>query len=64
MISERGRTIKPDDDALRKQMYLAQEQGLDGARWKTVHPGTTYEQGVSNALRWAPGQVADKPVEP
>jgi hypothetical protein len=57
------RLVKPDDEAVKAQMYKAREHGLEGVGWVTRWPGTTYEQGVYDALCWALGQSPEKPVE-
>ena len=54
---------KPDEEAIQAQVYKAREHGLEGARWVTRWPGTTYEQGVHDALCWVLGQSDTKPVE-
>jgi len=52
--------MEPTADELEEQLVKAIEQNTKGSsRW----PGMTYEQGVENALRWAVGEVDEKPME-
>jgi hypothetical protein len=46
-----------------RQVYAA-AASLAGGRWTTRWPGTTFEQGVDAALRWALGDSDEPPVRP
>lgn len=57
-------STRPDDKKIQEQIWLARGKGLQGGLWATRWPGTTYEQGVHEALRWVLGQSQDRPVTP
>lgn len=47
------------DDEIQDVIAKAMEAEEGGSKW----PGMTYEQGVSEALRWAIGESDDNPME-
>lgn len=47
-----------DGDEIDEQINEAME-GIYNSKW----PGMTYEQGVSNALRWVTGEEETPPME-
>lgn len=52
-------SIRPEkqiDEAINKCM---EQEEKGGSKW----PGMTYEQGVSEALRWMTGATDDNPME-
>lgn len=53
---ETVRSADEIDDVLNR---CADQENAGGSAW----PGMTYEQGVSNALRWAVGHTDDNPME-
>ena len=51
--------IQRSDEEIDEVLNAAAEATFSGSRW----PGESYEEGVTNAIRWLLGIIDDSPME-